>query len=409
MLSKSFRESGHLFDSLDALQHGRAFLLSGATWLITLALWALAGFLLTDKGWVPLVVVLSLLGAMVLIGGVNAIGIMTMDDVALRPPRTASVLWRDALSASQQMVVVLLTVILCSLVALLALTLLILICRLPVLGTWLYALVLPLATVVATMVLFVFPFFVLALTAPAIWCGVDASSSLAQIWSVSRRRLPAATASLITLAAITATACVMLLGVFALGFWLVNAMSVSLLGTSGALPTVLYVVSGASGAEDSNYTNAASFAMVAITALVCTVVSLIALRGVCLVYGQVLTGLDTNPEQQFLQAALAGAHKGLRQLQTHTPLQPAAANAGAGATLPSRLPVDFATNTNSQHNTAWPTEGWAPSVKPQPQSVDINLEVPAQHFSEGKRACPACGSSTELTDFYCGECGKSLR
>ncbi len=397
-----------MFDSLDALHHGRGLLLSGVTWLVAWALWVWAGFLLTQQGWAPQMLLLSALSVIVLIWGGNAVGIMTIDDMALRPPRSASVLWRDALSASQQMVMVLLTVILCSLLALLALTLLLLICRLPILGPWLYAAVLPLATVVAAMVLFVFPVFVLALSAPAIWCGVDASTSLIQIWSVIRRRLPAATAWLLVSAAITATICLLLLGVLALGFWLVNAMSVSLLGTPGAWPTGLFAAEDFLGARDSNYTHAANVGVVAIKALVCTVVGSVGLRGISLVYRHVLTGLDTEPEQQFVQAALTGAHKGLRPFQALTPLQPAVASAG-GATSPSQPPSDFALSMTSQQDTAQSTDWWAASIEPRHQSVDIELEVPRQRISDTKRPCPACGSSTELTDFYCGECGKSLR
>jgi ribosomal protein S27AE len=405
MLSKSFRESAHLFDSLDALHHGRVLLLSGVTWLVAWVLWAGAGLLLSQQGWAPPTLLVLALGVIVLIWGGNAAGIMTMDELALRPPRPWSVLWRHALSASQQMVVVLLTVILCSLLTLLALTLLLLICRLPMLGPWLYAVVLPLATVIAAVVLFVFPVFVLALSAPAIWCGVDASTSLIQIWSVIRRRLPTATAWLIVMTAITATTCLLLVGVLALGFWLVNAMSVSLLGMSGVWPTGLFVCDGFLGAVDSDHANAD---VVAIKALVCTVVGSIGLRGISLVYRHVLTGLDTAPEQQFVQAALTGAHKGLRPFHTHTSLQPAAASAG-GATSPSLPPSDFAPSTTSHQDSVRPSDWWAPPIGPQSQSVDIDLEVPARRLFEGKRTCPACGSSAELTDFYCGECGKSLR
>jgi hypothetical protein len=408
MLSKSFRESAHLFYSLDALHHGRALLLSGVTWLVAWVLWVCAGFLLAQQGWAP-PMLLSALSVIVLIWGSNAAGIMTMDELGLRPPRPWSVLWRHALSASQQMVMVLLTLILLSLLGLLALTLLLLVCRLPVLGPWLYAVVFPLATMVAALVLFVFPVFILALSAPAIWSGLDASTSLAQIWSVTRRRLPTAAAWLLVLTLITATSSLLLLGVLVLGLWLVNAMSASLLSAPGASLTDLFLIDEAVGNPVSNYANAASVGVVAIPAVVCTVAGLILLRGVCLVYRHVLTGLDTHPEQQLVRAALGGAQKNLRELQTHAPLKPAVVGAGLAATFNSQQSSHVGVGTTGRQD-AVRSDAWSAQSSQHPRErTDIDIHVREHNADEGTHSCPACGSITQLTDFYCGDCGQSLR
>ncbi|XVJ69400.1 MAG: hypothetical protein HEQ39_06910 [Rhizobacter sp.] len=335
MLSQSFRESAHLFDSLNALRHGRSLLLSGVTWMVAWVLWVCAVFLLTQHGWTPPVLGLSVLSVLVLIWGGNAVGIMTMDELALRQSRPWGVLWRQALRASQQMVMVLLTLVLFSLLGLLALALLLLVCSLPWLGPWLYAVVLPIATLMAALVLFVFPVFVLALSAPGIWSGLDASISLAQVWSVTRRRLPTAATWLFVLAIITAVSSLLLVSVLMLGLWIVNAMSASLLGAPGAWPTELYLVDRAVGATVSSYASAASTGFVAITAVVCTFTGLIVTRGICLVHGRVLTGLDTHPEQEFVLAALVGTQKNLRELQTPASLSSATANTGSAAALSS--------------------------------------------------------------------------
>ena len=409
MLSKSLKESAHLFGSLDALHHGRVLLLSTTLCLVVLVFWLSAGLLWTHKGWEPLVLLLCVLSAITLIWGGNAVGIMTMDEVALRPPRPLSVLWRQALSASQQLVMVLMTLILFSLLTLLTLALLLLICRLPILGPWFFALVLPLATVIAGIAFFVFPFFVLALSAPAIWCGVDASTSLAQTWSVARQRLSTVSACLLVLAVITMTACLLLLGFSTLGLWLVNVMSSSILGIPGAWPTGLFLFNFPDDAALSNYANAANVGLTATSALVCNVAGLVAIRGACLVYQHVLRGLDTQPEQQFVQAALEGTKKNWRELQTRPALKPAGGHAEVSAVplhLSSAEPASSPPPTESifQLGSAGIQSQQVPAVP-----IDIDLEAPKQIDPEKTRTCPTCGSSVLWTDFFCGECGQPLR
>jgi hypothetical protein len=406
MLSKSFRASVHLLQSLDALHHGRALSLHLATWLAASIFWICGGFLLENQGWTPQMLTLSAMSVVLLIFGANAAGIMTMDELTTRPPRPWNVLWRQALNASQQMVMVLLTLIFLCLLVLLALALLLLVCLLPWLGTWLYAVTLPLATVIAAVVLFVCPVFVLALSAPAIWSGLDASTSLVQVWSVTKRRLTTATALLLMLILITAVSCLLLLGVLTLGLWLVNAMSASILGAPSAWLINLARVDGAVDMPVPSFAIASSAGIAAIKAVVASVASLIMIRGACLAYLRVLRGLDSQAEQQFVLAALAGVQKNWRGLRTQTTYKPAAVTATSSGNFSSPQPAHFGPSmANSQsdfRHSVWQHQH-APQTH-QPIDIDIGLAV-----EEGAATCPACGSKTQLTDFYCGDCGQSLR
>lgn len=406
MLSKSFRASLHLLQSLDALHHGRALLLYFATWLAASILWIFGGLLQEHHGWAPQMLILSAMSIVLLVFGVNAAGIMTMDQLMNRPARHWNVLWREALSASQQMVMVLLTLIFLSLLVLLALTLLLLICLLPWLGTWLYAVALPLATVIAAVVLFVCPVFVLALSAPAIWSGVDASTSLVQVWSVTKRRLSTATAMLLTLTLITVTSTLLLMGVLTLGLWLVNAMSASLLSAPSAWLMQIARVDGAVHVHESNFALTSSVGIAAIKAVVASVASLIVTRGACLVYQRVLSGLDTRAEHQLVLTALAGAQKSWRELRTQTPYQPASATAALPGTFSPRQPAHVGANVphgqEDFHPSAWLHQNGQKTHLP----IDIDIGLP-EH--KGVTNCPACGSQTQSTDFYCGDCGQSLR
>jgi hypothetical protein len=455
MLAQQLRESSSLFDSLDAMRHWRALLLLAASFVAALALWALGGRLLGATGWWVLLCLCAVVGGVLLMWGGNAAGILMMDEVAGQPSRSVGLALRASLGATQQLVLVLLALALFYLIGLLALAVMLLICSVPVLGPWLYAVVFPVAAVASGIALFVLPALVFPLCVPAIWRGLDASTSLAQLWGVVKQRLPLVLTWMLVLACIASVVWTVLLAVLLLGFSMTSGVSATVLGAQGLWSAGVFAAGrAAGGTEMAAYAHSAAMGSATLFAAACAVPSLVAMRGACIVYRRALFGLNTAHEVQALNHALAEAKNRAWELgapapalqkppaSSHSPTSSpgfSSAQAEGGERIRSAwAPTPLA--ASSAVASSWPFSETAatpaavvpppppappfqlPPARPQPAAVtplDVDLEVPfaasspySSSFAAAAAApmpCPVCSGTTEATDFFCGHCGHALR
>lgn len=334
MLAQQLRESSSLFDSLDALRDWRALLLLVLVFMAAAVVWAAGGWMLVSTGHSTPLFLCAALAVALLLWGVNSAGFLMMDQSAGRPGRTLGQAMRASLGATQQLILVLLALALFYLIGLLALTVLVLVCSVPVLGPWLYVLVFPVGVAASGLALFILPTLVIPLCAPAIWCGLDASTGLAQLWAAMRHRLALVLSWMLLLSCITAAVGLVLAAMLFLGFSVTGSVSAAILGASlGPWPGVggppSLTAPGVSGL--AAYLQAGALGSMLLWAAACAIPGLVAMKGACIVYRRALLGLSTVQEEQALSQTLTSAFNRARGLCDPV-AQKAAPNADAAST-----------------------------------------------------------------------------
>lgn len=375
------REAGFLLHSLDALRNVPALLLlCGA---MCVGSWLGASATLVP---VPAGILLVLLALAVMFYGVQAAGILMADEVSGRPPRPAADAVREALVGGHRWLGVLLLVAAAYVGGLVGLVLLLLACKLPLAGPVLFALVFPVAVVVAGVALLAVPLLVVPLTGPPAWNGADPAQNLGNLWRRLARR-PAEVlvpmAALLWLSVLVAG-----LAYFAAfaGAALVGTLSWTLLGVAAATTPA----GSLPGAAALGYASAGFAGGSLVWSAASALPLLVYLRGACEVY----QGLGTPATGR-----------------------PAAARSDQ-STVPGALQYEVAAGILSR---AEPTpSSLATTVtmmrQPTPETpagVDLDLPLepppPVPPPAPMVLRCPACGFRVLREDRFCGSCGSTLQ
>lgn len=179
---------GRVLQSIEAVRQGEAL-------YVLLSSFALGGLLLA-MGQSALVrdarfqgVVWGGLALTVAFYGSNAAGLLLMDDARGQTPRGIGRAVRDALTGAHRLVVVLLAAGACGLVPLTLLLALLWLSRAPMLGTWLFALVVPVGVLGVGATLLSAVGVVAPLAAPATWSGLGVRAVLRFLCTQVRQRL----------------------------------------------------------------------------------------------------------------------------------------------------------------------------------------------------------------------------
>ena len=172
-----------LLRSGDALRNWRALLTlagAGVSALMVLMVSAVTGH-------AGVIFVGVLLAYAVVSVGISASGILLMDQALNLTPRRIQVALVDGVRAAMRLFAILLIGLASALVAVLAVALLVLICKIPGLGGLLYAVVLP-AGVLLLAFVYAGLYFVLALAGAAVWSGATLRQALSALAAVVTHR-----------------------------------------------------------------------------------------------------------------------------------------------------------------------------------------------------------------------------
>jgi len=174
--------------SIQAVRNGPALFVLLASFSVAGLLLAMAESALARDGGLLAAVEAGLALTVAFYGG-NAAGLLVMDDALGRPRREVGEAVRDALGSAHRLLMVLLLGGSAGLVVFALLGLLLWLCRLPGLGPWLFALVVPLGVVVAGVTLLAAAALLAPLAAPAVWRGLGVREVLAFLRRQLRQRL----------------------------------------------------------------------------------------------------------------------------------------------------------------------------------------------------------------------------
>src|SRR4051812_19854535 len=191
MLSQQLRTtvagSSSLLDSIDGVRNWRAAILMVATFVVALLVMAMGATTVRSGATLPLL--FSLVALAVVFYGVNAAGMMMMDEANGHPSRPVVAAILSSIATSHRLVLVLLVIAAIYIAGMIAFAVLLYVCKLPGIGPLLYTVVFPVGVLVSGVAIFAVPAVIFPLSAPAIWNGASAMGGVSQLVAVARRRL----------------------------------------------------------------------------------------------------------------------------------------------------------------------------------------------------------------------------
>ncbi|ASL42213.1 hypothetical protein bAD24_I01895 [Burkholderia sp. AD24] len=362
-----------VLEAVDAARNTRAFALflgCAISALIVAGLFLGIGATLASNGAFAIGALFSFVGwvtALIMAAtGVSAAGKTLMDQIQQRAPLNTRDTLMAGLMTLPKLVGVFLIEIAVFIVFMIALAIVLFICKIPFLGPLLYTVVYPIASVIAGILWFTFAFIVNPLAAPAFWEGYGVRQALG-VLGLNRgalnigRLLPPIVQQLVLLLVVgvvgfiasailfSGSAFVAALGSGIIGFGsgVFSMMSGMGLGMGG--------LGGLSGGGMSGYLLATMIGMGILAAVAYTFPLMVYLAGTCRIFLNLTASSVGTTGPSLSEASAAPA-----------PLAP----------LPA---TTFAT----------------------PDATAASTDASA-------RACPQCGAPAEPTDAFCGECGADL-
>ena len=454
---------GHAFSSLfravGGLRNWRAIVAlvscTVAGILVAFALYLTSGALGVLAGLLAFLVYAIAVGT-----GVNAAGLLHMDDARGVAPRSIVDAIVGGLMCIPKLVVLALALIAVEIVFFIALALILVICKIPYLGPLLFTVVFPLA-VIAAGVTICGLFLCLLMSLPAIWQGATIMRALAQTLAIARSRLIEAVLLLLGVGFLAFAVALVIFGVLGIGLLPTLGMSAGIIGIGGGMGGGLGSVMGMmQGFGGSGHAVAGMVGGFVLWALAGSLVGQVYLLGLCIVYLRVTDGLDPGATEAALRERLDDARRRTAELgekarnaaRERAPGAAAGSAAGAAATSafettaapgyyvdPPAMatPPGMTTAPVAPGAAAAPVSAWLPPAAAAESDADIALpfdEAPAPPPAWSppvyqapppvaqpmppaaasppaamSTACPQCLSAVTGEDVFCGVCGYRLK
>ena len=333
--------------------------------------------------------------------GVNAAGLLLMDQAKGVPARSLRDAVMGGLLCIPKFIALGLALLLVSLVVFVAVALVYLVCKIPFLGPILFVLVFPLSVVVLGLTLCGL-FQCLFLALPAIWEGSSITHAIAKALSIVRSRLVESMLLLTVVGFLALGVGFIVFGVLITGLIPSASMTAGILG-GDALGSVFGMVRGFGidqggyggelGGSGVGYVAAAGIGGGLLWALAASLVSLVYLLGLNLVYLRVTEGLDVGATEAAMQAGFDDAKRRAAELSQKAKDAAERARQSAAATQASAAAAATATAA---------TKAAPPAYSPAPP-------VNAPPASAATTPCPKCTAPVGPDDLFCGVCGFKLK
>jgi hypothetical protein len=264
----------------------------------------------------------SIVTLIVGITGYSAVGILLMRQSQGRELSFTDAIIQGIFTVHRMLGVALVLLVIFLLVALLAFAVLFL-CKLPGLGSLLYAVMLPLLTVIIGVTFASIFYVAMPLAAPAIWAGNSVMETIARLFVIVRQRLLMTITYIVVLSFLV----LFLSGVvsFILFSGYVTTMGISQAVGINPMGNVMGMMSGIMGNHMGNqmgygggfealesgmaYTGAFGFATGLLFSVGMVIPFLTMINGTCLIYLQVTDGLNFTEAEEQLQAQMQEAKR----------------------------------------------------------------------------------------------------
>ena len=251
----------------------------------------------------------SLLGVLIymiaIFTGVNAAGLLQMDQARGLPPRPLVDALVAGLLCIPKLIVLGLALFAVEIAVFIVLAILLLICKIPFLGPLLFVVVFPVSVVVGGItVCGVLLCGVLSL--PAIWQGLTIGRALTQTLAIARSRLVESVLLLVFLGFLCFCVSVIVFGVLGAGLAPTLVMSGSMLGFGGGMGSAAAMMMGGGG---GGIIVAGAIGAALLWVLALALVGQVYLLGLSIVYLRVTEGLDLDATKAALRAGVDEARR----------------------------------------------------------------------------------------------------
>jgi len=373
-LSQQMKNAGSLLDATSAMTNWRAMVLLGATLVLAFLVFSLCT--ITHSGFA--VFLGGLLFLAILFYGGNAVGILLMDGVTSEESgRSMTDAVMTSLFSSHRLIVLALIACCSMLVMILAVAILLFLCKIPLLGPLLLVAVLPLGALLVGFSFFILGYVYYPMAAAATWSGASIREALGQLIAITRQKLISVVIQQILLLMLVVLVAVLIGSVVFSGLGIVGGMATGIV-TPGMAHGVLSLLSHSygSGMEMEGGSGAPLVSMGIgaglLLAVGAVIPGLIALQGYCQIYISSLQGLDLDSADRLLAEGSRRVREAQEDLRRKQEAQ--------------RLRRESARQTDSS---------------PSPQEAET---------AHAALVCPACHTKQEEADaLFCGECGHKLK
>ncbi|MEQ6437052.1 zinc ribbon domain-containing protein [Comamonas sp. w2-DMI] len=252
--------------------------------------------------------VLSLAAAVVMMGGISAVGVMLMDKAREMPVRTIGEAFAFGLACIPKFLLFAVLLLAAVLAFLLVAAVVYFVCKLPVIGAILAFVAHPVLVLAAAAALVALIWVIYPLFAPAIWSGLGFKAALASMLGIARRRLVEVVLLELVLYFIIGVICVLLFAGLLPASFSLTTMGAAIIGggQAASLAAAGYGASAFMG-------NTAVMGLVSgLGVLYCVVGALMAqvmIMGMNLVYLQAQEGLDASDAEGALDDLIGNVRK----------------------------------------------------------------------------------------------------
>jgi hypothetical protein len=299
-----------LMGATDAFKNVRAIVLLALTFIGAALIGVAFGAIAASAQMPSLAALGGLLALLVMFYGANAVGIMMMKDAQGQPLHAMADAVLLSLFSSHRLLAVFLLECVIVLLAVLAVVLVLLVCKIPVLGPVLYTAVFPLAAILLGVLVFSLFYVMLPLSGPAVWSGATVFEVIARLNLIVRSRLVVVVMSQIVLFLMTSFVAFIIFGLIGTGVMMTAGISAGVLGADsagGGLAGMTSMLMG--GAGGSGYAIAAGLGGGILMAIAAVIPALILTKGACIIYLDSTHGLDFSASEARLGDGLAAVKR----------------------------------------------------------------------------------------------------
>ena len=355
-----------LLRSGEALRNWRALATLVGTGIATIVIFmALAA---SGNGF--LIFLGALLSYLIASVGISATGILLMDQALNMPPRSISAALVDGVFAAMRLFVIMLIGLAVALLAILVVSLLLVVCKIPGVGGFFYALVLP-TSALALAFVYAGLYFVLSLAGAAVWSGASIRQAVSALYLIVTRRLVESALGVIVHSLILLMVGGIIVTFVFAGTGAVAALSAGILSSNiGNLNMNMLM----NGGNADGVVYGAMFGFGILFALVSSVLFSMAILGLNRLYLHLTANLDLASAEAELAGRMDAAKERARAMQEEA----------------RRRTEEMRQRTQqSQPVTAPAMAGIAPIM--------------------AAPTCPACSAAITPDDVFCGGCGHKLK
>ena len=398
-----------IFQAINGLRNRRALTAMVGCLCAGLLAFGLGSFLAMRLGFF-----MAFLGGLALfvagVTGINAAGVLLMDQAKGAPSRGAMDAVVDGLMCIPKFVLLGLALLAIAIVVWIALALLYVICKIPGLGPPLFVVVFPASVVISGLTVCGL-LLSLFLALPAIWEGATVTHALAQVLTIARSRLIESLVLMAVVGVLSAMVGFIVFGLLFAGLMPSIGMAASILGGDGLAQMLDMMRRGGELGDGSVAMGSAGYAIAAgigaglLWALAGSLVSLVNLLGLNLVYLRVTEGLDAGATEAALKTRLVDAKR--QAADTGQKARDAAERAREQARQSNAAAQAFAAAT-AAHKPVPPPSAAPVPVPPRamPREAPSDSTMPSM---KKVLACPQCLSAIAADDVFCGVCGYKLK